>query len=57
MLIIAHRLSTVQNADIIFVLENGAIVESGAHTELLNRGGRYAELVSKMQQQEHSSAV
>jgi ABC transporter fused permease/ATP-binding protein len=45
-LVIAHRLSTVQNADIICVLEKGKIVESGHHTELLkNKNGLYRKLV------------
>lgn len=49
--VIAHRLSTVQNCDIIFVLERGSVVEQGTHRELLARpGGRYADLVLKMQQ-------
>lgn len=43
-LVIAHRLSTVQHADIICVLEHGRIVESGTHSELLQRGSRYAQL-------------
>lgn len=41
-LIIAHRLSTVETADRIAVLEDGAVVETGTHTELIARGGRYA---------------
>lgn len=42
--VIAHRLSTVQAADLILVVEDGRIVERGTHTELLAAGGRYEEL-------------
>ena len=43
--IVAHRLSTVKNADQIVVLERGRIIESGAHTELIQKRGAYFELV------------
>jgi ATP-binding cassette subfamily C protein CydCD len=44
-IIIAHRLSTVRNADIIAVLNNGQVIEKGSHNELLIKGGCYAQLV------------
>lgn len=43
-LVIAHRLATVQRADRIVVLEAGRIVEQGSHNQLLDRGGRYRDL-------------
>ncbi|CAJ0593497.1 unnamed protein product [Cylicocyclus nassatus] len=47
-LIVAHRLSTVKNADCIYVIENGTIVQSGTHTELLRDvNGTYFSLVAK----------
>ncbi len=42
--LISHRFSTVRMADRIIVLDKGEIVEIGSHTELLTKGGRYAEL-------------
>ncbi len=47
-IIVAHRLSTVQNADIIFVVEAGKVVESGSHNELMrNADGPYSNLISR----------
>ena len=43
-LVIAHRLSTVQSADIICVMEDGRIIESGSHADLFAKGGSYANL-------------
>ncbi|MFO0500224.1 MAG: ATP-binding cassette domain-containing protein, partial [Pseudomonadota bacterium] len=43
-LIVAHRLSTIKNADVIVVLDGGKIVENGSHAALLKKGGLYAKL-------------
>lgn len=42
--VIAHRLSTLKNADLILVLKDGDIIEQGTHKELLAKGGFYADL-------------
>ena len=44
-IVIAHRLSTVRNADRIAVIDNGKIIELGSHKELMIKNGAYAELV------------
>jgi subfamily B ATP-binding cassette protein MsbA len=46
-IVIAHRLSTVENADRIMVMEQGEIVESGSHDDLIAQGGHYAKLYQK----------
>ncbi|MDD3817197.1 MAG: ATP-binding cassette domain-containing protein, partial [Thiovulaceae bacterium] len=44
---IAHRLSTVKNADMIYVLENGSIVQHGTHEELEEKEGHYREFIKR----------
>jgi ABC-type bacteriocin/lantibiotic exporter with double-glycine peptidase domain len=45
--VVAHRLSTIQSADLILVMDEGRVVERGRHDELVARGGSYAELISR----------
>ena len=47
MIVIAHRLSTVKDADMIVVISKGEIVEVGTHKELLEKGGQYEQLVRR----------
>ncbi|MBO0753119.1 MAG: ATP-binding cassette domain-containing protein, partial [Bradyrhizobiaceae bacterium] len=55
-LVIAHRLHTVEEADMIHVVERGAIIESGRHVDLLARSGRYAVFHrARFEQQEEAA--
>ncbi len=56
-ILISHRVSTVQNADRIFVLEHGEIVEQGSHAELIRAGGYYADLYQKQLLEEELEAI
>ncbi|MEC0242592.1 ABC transporter ATP-binding protein [Paenibacillus dokdonensis] len=56
-LVIAHRLSTVQNADLILVMENGQLVEKGTHDALLLAGGRYHTLYHSQMEKDEQSLV
>jgi ATP-binding cassette subfamily B protein len=56
-LVIAHRLSTILSADVIFVVEDGKIAESGTHHELIAKNGHYAELYFKQFRDQPESAL
>lgn len=56
MLIVAHRLSTIKNADNIIMLSHGEIIESGSHSELIGRRGKYYELYTFQQNKERKKA-
>ncbi|KAF9544437.1 Multidrug resistance protein 1 [Mortierella hygrophila] len=48
-IVVAHRLSTIMNADLIYVMDKGVVLESGTHSSLMKLGGVYSELVEKQQ--------
>ncbi|HXQ69280.1 MAG TPA: ABC transporter ATP-binding protein, partial [Pyrinomonadaceae bacterium] len=56
-LIVSHRISTIKDADLIVVLEDGQIVERGTHTELLTRAGLYARLYEKQMLEQELTAA
>ena len=56
-LMIAHRLSTVRNADLILVIKSGKIVEQGTHAQLLGQKGYYHELYSRQYQEEATARI
>lgn len=52
LIIITHRMSTIQNANCIYVLEKGVVAQRGSHAELMQQGGLYRELVTRQQAME-----
>ena len=54
--VIAHRLSTIKDADLILVMDHGDVAESGTHSELLRKGGLYAELYNSQFDREDDAA-
>ena len=56
-IVIAHRFSTVRNADLILVVHQGKIVEQGRHEELMARRGMYHRLYTRQYEEEATSAA
>ena len=56
-LVIAHRLSTVRNADLILVVKDGKIVEKGTHKELMAAKGPYYRLYTRQYEDEATSSI
>jgi ATP-binding cassette subfamily B multidrug efflux pump len=56
-ILIAHRISTIKNADKIIVLDDGKIIEQGTHQELLNKGGVYTEMYDNQLLEEENTSV
>ena len=56
-IVIAHRLSTVRNADLILVVRDGKIVEQGRHDELMHQRGAYYKLYTRQYEDESTGAI
>ena len=56
-IVIAHRLSTVRNANCIYVIEEGRVIESGTHDQLIEAGGLYQQLIHTQTHDEDKSAL
>jgi ABC-type bacteriocin/lantibiotic exporter with double-glycine peptidase domain len=54
--VVAHRLSTIQNADLILMLDEGCVMEQGSHQQLLRQDGQYAALILNQVEREHSTS-
>jgi ABC-type multidrug transport system ATPase subunit len=52
--VISHRISTVKRADLVIVLENGRVTQTGTHADLVSRDGHYREIVAMQLQQDDS---
>jgi ABC-type multidrug transport system fused ATPase/permease subunit len=56
-IVIAHRLSTVSDADRLYVLDQGSVVEAGTHAELMDQGGLYARLYQRDEREQPQVAA